>query len=136
MYDLATPSSSLTHNNYDISLFCNKILSQNEIYDTLNTVWTPEINYKFPITSSGKNQKVRNLKFQYAWLLRFPWLSYSGIQDGAFCKFCVAFSKSHDGHNCQLLGSLVVKKFNNWKHAVEIFTKHSYLYRISPKMFS
>jgi len=27
MYDLATPSLSLTHNNYDISLFCNKILS-------------------------------------------------------------------------------------------------------------
>jgi len=130
MHDLATSSSSLNHNNYDISLFCNKILSQNEIYDILNKVWTPEINYKFPITSiitSEKDQKVRNLKFQYSWLVRFPWLSYSGIQGGAFCKFCVTFSKSHGGHNSQLLGSLVLKKFNNWKHAVEIFTKHSTL---------
>jgi len=69
-----TDISTKTYNNYDISLFCNKTLSQNEIYDILNKVWTPEINYKFPITSitSGKDQKVRNLKFQYAWLVRFP----------------------------------------------------------------
>jgi len=46
-YGLATPSSSLTHNNYNINLFCNKILSQNEMYDILNKVWTPEINSLF-----------------------------------------------------------------------------------------
>jgi len=87
------------------------------------------MNYKFPITSiiSGKDQNVRNLKFQYAWLVLFFWLSYSGIQDGAFCKFCESFSKSHGGHDSQLLGSLVLKKCNNWKRVVEIFTKHSTL---------
>jgi hypothetical protein len=59
------PYSSLNHSNYDFSLFCNKILSKNQISDVLNKVWAREINYKFPIKSitSGKDKKVKNLKF-------------------------------------------------------------------------
>jgi hypothetical protein len=95
----------------------------------LNKVKAPEINYKFPIKSiiSGKDKKLKNLKFQYAWLMRFPWLSYSAIQEGAFCKFCVAFTKCEGGVNSQVLGSFVLKKFDNWRYAVETFNKHSSL---------
>jgi hypothetical protein len=57
--DFTNPHSSLTHGNYDINLFCNKILSQNQINDVLNKVWPPEINYKFPTKSitSEKDKK-------------------------------------------------------------------------------
>jgi hypothetical protein len=54
-------------------------------------------------------------------------LAYSAVDNGAFCKFCVAFSKKEGEKNFQLLGSLVLKKFDNWKHAVESFNKHSSL---------
>lgn len=54
----------------------------------------------------------------------FSWLAYSAVENGTFCKFCVAFSKSEGGVNFQPLGSLVLKKFDNWKHAVETFNKH------------
>lgn len=37
-HGLAAPSLSLTHTNYDISLFCNQILSHNEFNDLLNKV--------------------------------------------------------------------------------------------------
>lgn len=89
----------------------------------LNKIWAPEINHKFSIISNTfRKYKKRNLKFQYSCLMQFSWLSYSAIQDGAFCKFCVAFLKSHGGLNSQILGSLLFKQFNNWKHAVETFT--------------
>jgi len=54
-------------------------------------------------------------------------VGYSAVENGAYCKFCVAFSKNEGGKNSQLLGSLVLKKFDNWKHAVENFNKHSSL---------
>jgi len=129
IYDFAQPSSPLIHSIYDISLFWDIILSQNEINDILNRVWTPEINYSFPVTpnTSGKDKEVENLKRQYSRLMLFPWLLYSVIQDGALCKFYLTFSKSHDGLNSQVLGSLVINVIPNWKHEVETFTKHSFL---------
>lgn len=74
--------------------------------------------YKFP--ASGK----RNLKFQYSWLSRWKWLSYSQVEDGAFCKFCVLFSVHGGGVGHQPLGKLSKKKFCNWKDAVEEFNRH------------
>jgi len=46
--------------------------------------------FEFPLNQ--KNKK-RGLKFQYKWLLQFNWLAYSKIKNGAYCKFCVVFSK-------------------------------------------
>lgn len=40
---------------------------------------------------------------------------------------CVAFSKNEGGKNSQLLGSLVLRKFDNWKYAVDNFNKNSSL---------
>lgn len=54
-------------------------------------------------------------------------MAYSQKEDGAFCKLCVAFSKTEGGFNNQKLGALVKNKFNNWKHAIETFTNHSKL---------
>jgi len=53
--------------------------------------------------------KPKYLKFKYSWLLRFPWLVYSIKENGAFCRICVAFSKSNE-NNGQNLGALVKKK--------------------------
>lgn len=56
----------------------------------MNNLWVPDINYTFPIKI---NQRKNNLKFQYSWLLRYPWLCYSGKECGVFCKICVTFVK-------------------------------------------
>ena len=103
---------------FDISFYKNKKLDQNDIINVLNNLWKPDVQFNFPSKTyiCGKEKKEKNLKFQYSWLVRYSWLAYSAVENGAFCKFCVAFSKNEGGTNSQLLGSLVLKKFDNWKH--------------------
>lgn len=68
-------------------------LNREEIYKFLNSVWTPEENYQFPVVHEGN----RTRKFQRQWLKDFQWLAYSEQQSGAFCKFCVLFASDTAG---------------------------------------
>jgi hypothetical protein len=52
---------------------------------------------------------------------------HSDIDNGAYGKFCVVFSTNYTGINNQTLGSLVTKKYNNCRHALEYFKNHSQL---------
>lgn len=72
--------------------------------------------FEFPLNQ--KNKK-RGLKFQYKWLLQFNWLAYSKIKNGAYCKFCVVFSKC-GGIGNQPLNKLVLEAFDAWKKALEV----------------
>ncbi|KAF0710618.1 zinc finger MYM-type protein 1-like, partial [Aphis craccivora] len=125
------PSSSFTSvyiKINDIIYFVNHVLSHSEIHTSINNIWTPDITFNFPIHKNfDKNKKGQTSKFQFNWLLRWLWLAYSEKEDGAFCKLCVALSKSEDGINSQKLGALVINKFDSWKHAIETFTKHDKL---------
>ncbi|XP_025407219.1 zinc finger MYM-type protein 1-like [Sipha flava] len=97
--------------------------------EMLSKIWVPDINYNFPIKISvvGKQQKVLKLKFQYKWLISFPWLAYSEVNSSVFCKYCVAFTKTEAGVNNQKLGAFVLIKYDDWKHALENFKNHSNL---------
>lgn len=89
-------------------------------YELLTSIWIPEADFKFPATGS------RNLRFQYSWLQTYKWLSYSEHLDGAFCKFCVFFSKHLIGKGSSVkVGQLVAQPFNNYKKAHEVFRGHS-----------
>jgi len=112
----------------DIAYFVNRVLSHSEIYTVINNIWTPDIKFNFPIHKDfNKNKKGQTSKFQFNWLSRWHWLANSEKEYGAYCKLCVAFSKSEGGTNSQKLGALVLNKFDNWKHAIETFNKHSKL---------
>jgi len=71
--------------------------------------------------------KKKKLKFQFNWFERFPWLVYYTIDNGgALCKYCVIFGQEFGGKgNNQKHSSLVIKIFNNWKHAIEVFSENS-----------
>lgn len=47
------------------------------------------------------------------------WLAYSKIKNGAYCKFCVVFSKS-GGIGNQPLNKLVFEAFDAWKKALQV----------------
>lgn len=83
----------------------------------LTSVWTPPDDYNFPLLEENKK---RGLKFQGKWLKTFPWLCYSAKLSGAFCKHCVVFA-SCGGVGSQKLGYFVVKPFQNWKKAKEVY---------------
>lgn len=63
--------------------------------------------------------KKRKLKFRLLWLNLFPWLAYSKIKQGGYCKYCVAFAK-YGGIGNQPLGQLVVNPFINYKDALQV----------------
>jgi len=72
--------------------------------------------------NAGKEKKPRFLKFQFKWLSSYSWVVYSAIDNRAYCTFCVAFSKYSGGINNQSLGSLLIKKYDDWiRHALRVF---------------
>ncbi|KAL4141924.1 hypothetical protein QTP88_004470 [Uroleucon formosanum] len=92
-------------------------------FKLLTDHWSPDENYKFPITTHLK----KNLKFQLGWIKRFPWVVYSRIgEQGAVCKYCAIFGREFGGKGShQKLNTLIAKPFNNWKKAIEKFNEHS-----------
>lgn len=82
----------------------------------MKNIWVPSNNYEFPILESNKKRK---LKFQISWLHSFPWLTYSKIKLGGFCKYCIVFAK-YGGVGNQKLGKLVVEPFMNFKDALKV----------------
>lgn len=112
------PSTSpFVPNEMDIGLFTGIFLDNSQKLKVLENSWKPDPSFSFPA-----NDKRR--KFQYRWLEKYPWLSYSAKFDGAFCKVCVAFSNGEGGQGKQRLGKLVLSPLRQWKDALEIFASH------------
>ncbi|KAL4084918.1 hypothetical protein QTP88_027785 [Uroleucon formosanum] len=115
-----TPNS-----NNSMSDDSDKTLTAGEIDDLkkeelLKTPWVPHSTYIFPVKTK------RNLRFQLSWIKRFPWLSYSQIFEGAFCRPCVLFAREKGGKGGhQQLGALVSKEYANWKNALQDFQLHA-----------
>lgn len=107
---------------YDISNYVNNKLNNNEKLDLIDKLWIPNDTYKFPSTTYN-NQKRR---FQKNWIKNYAWLTYSAIDDGAYCKFCVFFAKEEVGYrHSQQTGTLVKKPYKDWKHATTEFSYHN-----------
>ena len=118
--DRATKNLVLQPSN-DISLCIGKTYTQAERLQMLKNIWIPDQSFNFSIT--GTNHQ--NLRFWYRWFIRFKWLAYSYLENGAFCKHCVLFgSKAGSGVGNQPLGTLCAVKFQKWKNALERFADH------------
>lgn len=118
---ISVPVSASFEEN-DITAFLGKKLDIFQKVDALSNVYTPNQNFIFP-----KNPQLRNLKFQYSWLDKFKWLSYSKAKDAAFCKYCVIFGPESAGKGNQDLKQLVKESFRNWKKSLETFKYHQNL---------
>ena len=118
--DKATKDLVLQPSN-DISLCIGKTYTQAERLRMLKNIWIPDQSFNFPITATNH----RNLRFQHRWFIRFKWLAYSYLENGAFCKYCVLFgSKAGSGVGNQPLGTLCAVKFQKWKNALERFADY------------
>lgn len=91
-------------------------LIQPKLIKILKDVWIPPATYTYPLLDCNAK---RGLKFKHHWLNAHNWLAYSEKYQGAFCKFCVVFSKV-GGVGGQKLGTLVVEAFTNYKKATEV----------------
>uniref|UniRef100_A0A2S2R8Z8 TTF-type domain-containing protein n=1 Tax=Sipha flava TaxID=143950 RepID=A0A2S2R8Z8_9HEMI len=107
---------------YDIANFVVKhTLQSSEIFNCLKLTWIPDPKYDFPIHAEGKHSR----KFQYKYLEIFPWLAYSEINKGAYCKWCVVFAFSGGGSGNQSLNNLVREPMTKYKNAMADLNEHS-----------
>ena len=117
----ATCSSGDQHQtDLDVGQYCvdNAGLPQDVKYKLLTKPWTPPVSYVFPSTLEAG----RSRKFNRSWLAQFPWLAYSDVKMGAFCKHCVLFANRHPP--CGTVGALVITPLQRFKKALETMRAH------------
>lgn len=112
----------LLNRGNDVERFCRKTLDDEEKYQLLANVWTPDASFAFPASKVGGC----NRKFQLSWLQTYPWLSYSAVEDAAYCKWCIIFAKEEVGKGSHQNSNVLIKTgFKNWKKALEKFKDHA-----------
>ena len=88
-----TPTTSNTNDNSigndtldenDISEILSLSLTDHQKLKLLNTDWSPKEDFFFPTDKE-------NRKFQLSWLIKFKWLVYPELKDGAFRLYCILF---------------------------------------------
>lgn len=91
-------------------------LSVGEKYNLLLHHFVPCPSFAFPkVFDCGCNRS-----FQASWLEKFPWLVYSMVLDGGFCKYCALFVKDRD--KCSIL---VNRPFKKWVKLNKIVGSHA-----------
>lgn len=89
---------------------CN---NDNLIFELVQNPWQPDEKYlKNVFTDRGKQGRRYLNKTMFD---RFPWLAYSHIKGGLFCKYCALFSVSKSGgRGQQCLGKLVTEPLSRY----------------------
>lgn len=121
-YLTLSDAQTVLTSKFDIGLHSNYSTMEDQTrYQLLTSPWIPPQGYRFKSTKDLK----QNRRFQSAWLDRYRWLSYSDLQQGAFCRVCVLFCGPEVGKGQHArTGALVSKPFQKWKQALEIFDAH------------
>jgi len=112
-----SPGPSFTR-EFDIGRYIGPVsdtdISPDKKCEIFIYTWIPDKTYNFKkIGEIG----VFDMKLRaYA-----PWLAYSEVADGAFCKFCVLFKQRVRGG---LQGSFILKGFKNYKEFNDATRNH------------
>lgn len=79
-------------NRLDIGMYTDStILVDEELrLKLLEEPWTPNQTYDFKKDGNSEAKRDKRL-FRLEWLKTYPWLAYSAIAKGPFCRVCVLF---------------------------------------------
>lgn len=128
--DSSLPSTSLSQHTYDIGSYVYtrpnaEIIDDVKKESVFRNTWVPPLTYIFPVQQSQSFTR----HFQHKWLNDYPWLAYSDIHKGLFCKTCVLFlTNLETGKGShQQVNQFVRSPFTNWKKATESFANHAKL---------
>ena len=72
-------------------------------------------NVVFPASQEGKQMR----SFQSSWFLKYPWLTYSRMENGGYCAYCFVFAFDNSS-----LGVLVRSPMVRFKKALETLQLH------------
>uniref|UniRef100_A0A7M4E584 52 kDa repressor of the inhibitor of the protein kinase-like n=1 Tax=Crocodylus porosus TaxID=8502 RepID=A0A7M4E584_CROPO len=111
-----------TPRDYDIGNYvdCRHSISDEIKYKLLTQPWTPHPSYEFPVYKDSENT---SRKFNYSWLINYPFVSYSEKCAGVFCRVCVLFAPIQVGG--QKLSTLVSQPCKNWQKVTTKLKNHA-----------
>ena len=90
---------------YDIGNFTNLSNVTDEVkYNLLTNHFKPDSNYKFPVKFLHGSDRYLN----FHWLIEYPFLVYSKINDSVCCLLCVLFGENNKNKLAKLPG------FSKW----------------------
>ena len=85
-----------------------------EKYRIVSHLYQPE-NVVFPASQEGKQMR----SFQSSWFLKYPWLTYSRMENDGYCAYCFVFAFDNSS-----LGVLVRSPMVRFKKALETLQLH------------
>jgi len=115
---------TIENNNFEPSTFIDDIgyytnsmsISQNTKYRLVKKNYLPESDFIYPFSTHFKKGKKGKRFLNQSHFTKFPWLAYSSIKSGLFCKFCVLFLVNNKGRlrNTEPLKKLVTVPLNTF----------------------
>jgi len=63
-------------------------------YNIIKNSWQPPVNFKFPFSTHNKKNREEKRYINIKHIIQHPWLAYSDIYKGLFCKYCVPFAEN------------------------------------------
>nr|XP_047122955.1 zinc finger MYM-type protein 1-like [Hydra vulgaris] len=88
------------------------------LLDLVNKIFIPYSSFIFPISGEKKKRS-----FLPKWLLKYSWLAYSQIEDGAYCLPCTLL-RSRIPNNTSIT-NFVRKPFKIWGNAIRAYMDHN-----------
>jgi len=101
----------------DIGYYTNSMsINQNTKYRLVKKNYLPESDFIYPFSTHVKKGKEGKRFLNRSHFTKFPWLAYSSIKSGLFCKFCVLFLVNNKGglRNTEPLKKLVTVPLNKF----------------------
>jgi len=82
----------------DIGYYTNSMsINQNTKYRLVKKNYLPESDFIYPFSTHVKKGKEGKRFLNQSHFTKFPWIAYSSIKSGLFCKFCVLFLVNNKG---------------------------------------
>ncbi|CAG9772297.1 unnamed protein product [Ceutorhynchus assimilis] len=86
-------------------------LPDEEKYLYLKETWSPPRNYKLPCSEQQEGQRLERRHLNLGHINSFPWLAFSHMHQGLFCKYCVIFCSVKEKFSLKGLVTIPVTKF-------------------------
>lgn len=101
-----------------VKLKAQRPLTDSEKLLVVENHFVPGKGYQFPSRTFAGRQR----RFQQSWLDKYNGLVYSESENGAFCKYCVLFSRCEP--RIKEFGILITRPLTNFKKAVDKLNEH------------
>ena len=114
---ISSRRSGPIHKSYDIGAFVSESTDADKIF-IVEHEWTPPPDFSWPTSTHMENGRTKERRLTPFHLKKHPWIAYSVLDSGLYCRFCAVFAQREVGSSrCQQsAGALVTKPLKVYKN--------------------